>query len=42
MNHDMAEHGKDERRRGWLWMLACCLPMIIIIVLIVLGFATSD
>lgn len=28
-------------RRAWLWMLACCVPMIAIIVLIALGFWSS-
>lgn len=36
MQHEpgAAKHG---RWKGWFWMALCCVPMIAIIVLIVLG-----
>lgn len=31
-------HESEEGGHGWLWMLACCIPMIAVAVLLVLGF----
>jgi len=34
----------DEKQSGknaWLWMIACCVPMIAIIVLVALGYWTT-
>lgn len=37
-------HEQDKKKqagsRGWLWMVACCVPMIAIIVLVALGYWT--
>jgi len=33
--------GEKGRRKTWLWMAACCVPMIAIIVLIALGYWSS-
>jgi hypothetical protein len=36
------QHEPDGEKQGegnaWLWMVACCVPMIAIIVLIALGY----
>ncbi len=36
------QHEPDDEKQGgskaWLWMVACCVPMIAIIVLIALGY----
>lgn len=37
MQHDSGD-GKKGGRRAWLWMVACCAPMIAIVVLIALGY----
>jgi hypothetical protein len=37
MEHD-PEHEKKMGRKGWIWMAACCVPMIAIVILIALGF----
>ena len=29
--------GKKSGRSGWLWMAACCIPMIVIAVILVFG-----
>lgn len=37
MNHQMHE----EKKGGWkiwLWMALCCIPMIVIVVLLALGY----
>lgn len=35
-------HGPDNKKqgssKGWLWMAACCVPMIAVVVLVALGF----
>jgi hypothetical protein len=40
MHNESGEEDHDGRR-AWLWMLACCVPMIAIIVLIAIGFWSS-
>jgi hypothetical protein len=37
MRHEPVD-GKKGGKRTWLWMAACCVPMIAIIVLIALGY----
>jgi hypothetical protein len=43
MKHEMhearpeAQEGGEEGGHGWLWMLLCCIPMIVIFVLIAVG-----
>lgn len=37
MRHEASEQ-TDGGRKAWVWMIACCLPMIAIIVLAVLGY----
>jgi bacteriorhodopsin len=38
---DVPDDNKQRGKSAWLWMAACCVPMIAIIVLIVLGYWTS-
>jgi hypothetical protein len=39
------QHEPDDEtqggRKAWLWMVACCVPMIAIVVLIALGYWSS-
>lgn len=37
MLHDH-ESGEQRGWKGWLWMVACCVPMVAIIVLALLGY----
>lgn len=37
MQHEQSD-AKKGSWRDWLWMVLCCLPMIAIIVLAMLGF----
>ena len=37
MQHESGD-GKKGGWKGWLWMAACCVPMIAIVVLIALGY----
>lgn len=39
--HNESDGKQPGSRKAWLWMLACCVPMIAIIVLLALGFWTS-
>lgn len=36
------QHDPDDEEKGsgkaWLWMVACCVPMVAILVLIALGY----
>jgi hypothetical protein len=38
-------HGADDEEGGgwrkWLWMLACCIPMIVLFVFLAYGFWRS-
>jgi len=40
MQHDPGD-GKKGGWKSWLWMVACCVPMIAIIVLVALGYLGS-
>ena len=40
MQHETGDRRKDGGK-GWLWMVLCCVPMIVIIVLIAFGFWSS-
>jgi hypothetical protein len=40
MQHEPSD-GKKIGLKAWLWMLACCVPMVAIAVLIALGYWTS-
>ena len=35
---DGPHDGKRSGRWAWLWMAACCVPMVAIVVLIALGY----
>lgn len=35
------EGNEQSDKSGWLWMIACCIPMIAILALIALGYQTS-
>jgi nitrate reductase NapE component len=37
MKHETKD-GKKSGWKGWLWMAACCIPMVVIAVLVALGF----
>lgn len=37
MNHEMHEDGQGGWKT-WFWMALCCIPMIAIAVLLVLGY----
>lgn len=39
--HHGSDDGKKGGWKGWLWMAACCVPMIAIIVLVALGYWSS-
>ena len=41
MQHETG-HEEPGGRKGWLWMLTCCVPMVTIVVLIALGFWVSS
>lgn len=40
MQHDLGNEKKGGWK-AWLWMAACCVPMIAIIVLVALGYWSS-
>lgn len=37
MRHEMPDEGKGGGK-AWFWMALCCIPMIAIAVLIILGY----
>ena len=37
MQHDHGG-GKDSGWRMWLWMAACCIPMVAVAILVALGY----
>ena len=37
MQHEQGD-GKKGGRTAWLWMAACCVPMIAIVLLFALGY----
>lgn len=39
MQHEPGD-GKNSGWKMWLWMAACCVPMVAIIVLVALGYWT--
>lgn len=40
MQHEPGD-GKEAVWKMWLWMAACCVPMIAIFILITLGYWSS-
>lgn len=32
-----AREKREDGKHGWLWMVLCCIPMILIAVLLILG-----
>jgi len=37
-----ARGAKKRGWKNWLWMIACCVPMVAIIVLLALGYWSSE
>lgn len=40
MQHEMGD-GKQRGWKSWFWMAVCCVPMIVIIILIAFGYWSS-